>query len=120
LQLLIVRKMAEGYTIDFIRNSERILRLFADLLSIIFDCLLNCADNQDFVLLTSVLEGEKLLVENIFLVHRAIQLVTNLSPKKIRIMLCIQRRRIGFGNRNPLPQRLGLIALPKSDRDVRR
>ena len=101
----------EGGTISFVGDGDGVLGFFVDLVCVVFDCFLNCLDDDGFELLAACLEGEELFVELILLVDGTVQFMSDLAVQDIRIVVIVQTLGVRLGNRNPFPQRLRRIAL---------
>jgi len=99
------------YTVDLVGDCNIVIRVFEDLFGEITNCLLNFLDDESLTVLATHLESIELFIQSIFLINGLVQFMTNLSVKNIGIMMCIQRSRVRFSNRNPFPERLSHIAL---------
>ena len=103
--------MKGEYTVDLVGDCNIVIRVFEDLFGEITNCLLDFLDNESLTVLATHLQSIELFIESIFLIYGLVQFMTNLSVKNVGIMMCIQRSRVRFSNRNPFPKRLSHIAL---------
>lgn len=78
-----------GGTISFVGDGDRVLGFFVDKVGVVFYGFLDCSEDDGFVLLTTCLEREELFVELIFLVHRTVQFMPDLTVQDIRIMIIV-------------------------------